>query len=190
MGENMSAYGTIGSSLIITNTSTADQPFTLTITDGVPPNQSDVAYSFWHPTNVPLKLPLAIAPGQTVTIGYTINVGSLSDGEIAQPYTLNYRIDYKTNGQPASSTGWMEISTTAAGLIERPDYVNFGVSFQGQPASVCSQEQPAGDADPDPFQVSASVKTVTGDDNQPVSGLVLQCADAIAMKILEGLLDV
>ena len=33
-------------------------------------------------------------------------------------------------------------------------------------------------------------KTVTGDDNQPVSSLVLQCADAVAMKILESLLDV
>ena len=185
----MSAYGTIASSIVITNNSTASQPFTFTITDGVAPNQSDASWTLWHPVNVPLKYPLVIAPGQTVTIGYTVNVSNLSDGESALPFVLNYAISCKVAGTATTQTGWMEISTSAAGLVERPDYVNFGVSFQGQPASVCSQEQPDGDADPDPFVVSASTSTVTVDNSRSVSSLTLQCADALAEKILEGLID-
>lgn len=184
----MPVYGSIGSTVKITNNAPANSPCTFTITGVTDPKQDSVSWVFYPQNTSALKAPVSIGPGQSMTFVYTVNFGIGSSGNSVTPYVVNCEVTGKVNGQPTTIPGWIELYTDPVGYIERPDNVYLGISVGGSAASVTSQSQPVGQGDPDPFDVTINVQAATVATGA-ANSIIVSCAEAVVEKVLEGLLD-
>lgn len=169
------AAGKISQMLYLTNLP-AGAEFTVT---SVATPQNSTFYTYFNRTapfevNGTQAQPGLIGESVIMTQGVT-------DSGTPPPVTLYYNLQVPANGQTVTQSGYLILSTTDFGTIQRPDYSLLTLSLENEKPQTVSQRVPLGMA-PDPIYIGFAVSN-----NHVI--LAASPQNMLSTQVLEGLIQ-